>query len=55
MLTPSKVYRSLEQTLDQSWPIMVALAVIVIGVTIYLLYKKNPIAMAAWLVYLYMP
>lgn len=55
MLTPKTIYHKLEKTLEPSWPIMVVLAVIVIGVTAVLLWKRNPVAMAAWLVYLYMP
>ena len=48
-------YQKTEAWLAPSWPLMVVLALIVIGVTVYFLIKRDRLPMAAWLTYLYMP
>lgn len=48
-------YSWLEQKLEPSWPAMVAASVLIILITVYLLYRRQPVPMAIWLVYLLMP
>ena len=48
-------YRAAEQRLEVAWPLEVGLAVVVVGVTALLVVTRKRLALAAWLVYLFMP
>jgi hypothetical protein len=48
-------YKALEDILQPNWPLMVALGLLVILVTAYLIYLGHPVPLAAWLVYLASP
>lgn len=48
-------YGALEGFIRPSWPLMVAIAAVIIAVTLYLLLKGNPVLLAGWLVYLVSP
>lgn len=55
MTWPPPWYGWLERKLEPSWPLMLAVAVVIVGVTIYLMARGKPVPMAAWLTYLLMP
>ena len=55
MISPKGFYHKVEAKLEPAWPLMVMLAIVVIGITLILLWRRNAVAMAAWLTYLYMP
>jgi hypothetical protein len=55
MITPRQWYDKTEDFLAPTWPLMLVLAAILIGVTAYLVVTKNRTALAGWLTYMYMP
>lgn len=55
MITPPQIYNKIEASLETAYPLMVLLSLVLIGVTLVLLYRRNPLALAAWLTYMYMP
>jgi hypothetical protein len=56
MLTPPSWYAPAETfLLREGWPVLTIAAGVVIGVTLYLLLTRRAVALAGWLVYLYMP
>jgi hypothetical protein len=55
MTWPPPWYDWLERRLEPSWPLMVAIAVVIVGITIYLMAKRQAVPLAAWLTYLLMP
>lgn len=55
MIAGAAIYEKVEGWLEPSWPLQVAMAAFLIGVTLYLLYKRNPVWLATWLVYMFMP
>lgn len=48
-------YQWLESKLEPSWPLMVFVALAIIAVTVFLIYRRQPVPLAAWLVYLLSP
>ncbi len=48
-------YSWLEKKIEPSWPLMVAIAGAIIGVTLWLMLRGDPVLLAAWLVYLVSP
>lgn len=55
MLAGETIYKTIESWLEPSWPLQVVLALFILGITGYLLWRRNPVVLAAWLTYLYMP
>lgn len=54
-LTLPGLYARLEDALEPSWPLMVALAAIVIGLTLALVLWGHPAPLAAWLAWALLP
>ncbi len=48
-------YQSLERTLLQYWELEVAVAIMIVVVTLALLIARKPVPLAVWLTYLVMP
>jgi hypothetical protein len=55
MITPPVWYKPVENWLAPQWPVMIAIALGLALVSGYLIWKRNPLAMALWLTYLIMP
>ena len=48
-------YSRLEAALEPSWPLMIAIALVIILITVLLLSRGKRVPLAAWLVYLISP
>lgn len=48
-------YDKFRELIEPSWPLLVALGFVIIGVTIYLMLRGDPVLLAGWLVYLFSP
>lgn len=54
MITPPW-YNKLEKELEVTWPLEVALAISIVGITTFLLLTKKRLLLATWITYMYMP
>jgi len=48
-------YRYVQDRLEPSWSLQVGIAAAIIVVTLFLLYRRDPVPMALWLTYLILP
>lgn len=48
-------YAPIRNWLEPSWPIMLAIAAALAAVTLYLIWRGDPVLLAGWLVYLLSP
>lgn len=48
-------YGPLEDFIRPSWPLMIAIASVIVLVTLLLIWKGDPVLLAGWLVYLALP
>jgi hypothetical protein len=49
------IYAKAEAVLQPNMPLMILIGAIIIGVTAWLMWRGNAIALAAWLVYMLSP
>ena len=56
MIAPPPWYRATDAWLQrEGWPAMLVAAGALIGVTLWLIYRRQAAPLALWLTYLYMP
>ena len=55
MITPPPWYGRLERAIEPSFPLMVAIGLLIIAITAWLMLRGRSVPLAGWLVYLISP